>query len=96
MVTIAADQLGGWRFGLHPAAAGALIRAIDRPELEVGDALRLEMETPGSPAVVHVQYYIATSSAGWAMWISCPPDELAGHDATIAAIKPAEDATPDV
>ncbi len=90
MATNLMGGLGGWQFGIHPEAAGAVIRSMDRIELEVGDALRVEMGTPGSADVIHVQVYIATSSGGWAMWISCPPDDLAGHEARLAAIKPPE------
>ena len=84
-------RVGGWQFGLHPAAVGAIVRSIERRDLEIGDALRLELETPGSAGVVHVQCFIATRSGGWAMWISSAPDDLAAHDAALAAIRQPED-----
>jgi hypothetical protein len=70
-----------WQFGLHPAAAGLVVRSIVRVEFPVGDALRVEMADPGtadSPAadVVHLQYHVVTASGGWALWISATPDEL--------------------
>ena len=41
-----------------------------------------------------VQYFIATRSGGWAMWITCPATELEDHDAIVAAIIPTEGDAP--
>jgi hypothetical protein len=65
-----------WQFGLHPAAAGSVIRTITRAELPVGDAMRIEMADSSGADLVHVQYHIATGSGGWALWISSPAHEL--------------------
>jgi hypothetical protein len=73
----------GWRFGLHPAATGAVIRSLTRVTLPVGEALRIEMaETPTAESI-HVQYYVATESGGWALWISAAPQQLDEADATL-------------
>ncbi len=61
------------------------IRSLGRVDLMIGEALRLEMTNPeaGGEDVVNVQYYISTESGGWALWVSCPRDDLAGLEATV-------------
>jgi hypothetical protein len=41
---------------------------------------------PGGEDESHVQYYIETAAGAWAIWISCPLDELPRHEATLQAI----------
>jgi hypothetical protein len=65
-----------WRFGVHPAAVGSVIRTMSRVDLPVGYGLRVEMADPASADVVHVQYHIATASGGWALWITSAVDKL--------------------
>jgi hypothetical protein len=72
-----------WRFGVHPAASGSVIRSITRVSLPVGDALRIEMAETPTAEPIHVQYHIATESGGWALWTSCTGEELATVDAAL-------------
>ena len=85
-----------WQFGIHPAAAGSVVRSISRVEFPLGDALRVEMADPqpadpATPGVVHVQYHVITESGGWALWISARADELDEAEARLPEIvTPAE------
>ena len=84
-----------WRFGIHPAATGMVVRSIDRVEFPVGDALRIELADPAAdPAttdVVHVQYHVITQSGGWALWISATADVLRAAEAQLPElVTPAE------
>jgi hypothetical protein len=80
----------GWRYGVHPGAAGTRVRSLGRVELPIGEALRLETENvePGGEDVVHVQYYIDTDAGGWALWLSCARGDLAGYEAAVEALTP--------
>jgi hypothetical protein len=82
------SDLGGWSYGLHPEAPGAIVRTMTRVELPLGHALRLEMADPGSPDVVHVQYYIVTDAGAWALWISCALSQLRDQEALLPEIEP--------
>ena len=73
----------GWRFGLHPAAPGSIVRSMTRVTLPVGDALRIEMAETSTSEPIHVQYHVATGSGGWALWISSTADELPAADAAL-------------
>jgi hypothetical protein len=75
---------GRWRYGLHPQAAGLRIRSLERVDLQLGEALRLEMT--GDDDDVHVQYYIATELGGWALWLTCAPAEVAADEASLQAL----------
>ena len=77
----------GWRFGLHPAASGSVVRSITRVSLPVGDALRIEMAETPTAEPIHVQYHIATGSGGWALWTSCTGEELAAVDAALPELE---------
>ena len=79
-----------WRYGMHPSAAGMLVRSLGRVDLPLGEALRLEMVNadPGGDDVVHVQYYICTEAGGWALWLSCPRADLADREAALHEIAP--------
>ena len=79
-----------WRYGIHPAAAGATIHSLGRVDLPLGEALRLEMVSPGpeDEDAVHVQYYITTEFGGWAVWITCARRDLADCEATIPTMTP--------
>jgi hypothetical protein len=85
---IDANDLGDWRYGLHPDGPGAVIGEMTRVSLPLGDALRLEMTNFGSAGVVHVQYYIASESGALAVWTSCPPSQLRERLARLEAIEP--------
>jgi hypothetical protein len=79
-----------WRTGFHPRAGEMRVRSLGRVHLQLGEALRLEMAEPG-PAegdVVHLQYYIATELGPWALWLSCPPAELADSEAALRDLEP--------
>ena len=82
-----------WRYGVHPAAAGMEIRSIGRVELGLGEALRIEMTDPTADGAdtAHVQYYIVTDAGPWALWLSCPRDELGAREATLHDLRPAFD-----
>ena len=88
--------LNKWRYGIHPQAAGTRLEALGRVELPLGEALRLEMvdHGPGADDLVHVQYYIATESGGWALWISCPRADLAAREASLEELTPPEPDSP--
>ena len=73
----------GWRFGLHPAASGSVVRGMTRVNLPVGEALRIEMSEAETSELLHIQYYIATESGGWALWISGTADEVAAVEAAL-------------
>jgi hypothetical protein len=78
----------GWRYGIHEHAEGATIRTIGRVDLELGDALRIELagSAQADPDLVHLQYFIATDAGGWALWISCPASEVAENETMLAAL----------
>ena len=75
---------GRWRYGLHPQAAGMRIRTLERVDLQVGEALRVEMA--GDDDDVHLQYYIATELGAWALWLSCAPTEVATDEASLQGL----------
>jgi hypothetical protein len=79
---------GLWNYGAHPGAKGLEVRSLGRVELQLGDALRLEMGSTGPVAVdvVCVQYFIAMAEGGWALWLSCRPSELADNEAALRAM----------
>ncbi len=79
-----------WRDGMHPNVAGMTIRSLERVELSLGDAIRVEMAStdPGGEEVAHVQYYVCTEAGGWALWVSCPRGELRDLEASLHAIPP--------
>lgn len=85
-----------WRYGMHPEAVGLQIASLGRVVLPIGEALRLEMEgsDPGSEDIVRVQYYVATESGGWALWLSCPKEELAAREAALEAMAPVPTSEP--
>jgi hypothetical protein len=85
-----------WQFGLHPAAAGSVIRSISRVEFPVGDALRIEMAAPEAAPTddVHLQYHVITGSGGWALWISAPAERLADAEALLPDLVTPEEPDP--
>lgn len=81
------DPIPGWHYGLDPEAAGLTVRSMERVHHRLGDALRLELaDKLGDDVEVHLQWFIATPVGPWALWIACPPDEAAAHEAVLAAI----------
>jgi hypothetical protein len=56
---------------------------MTRVNLPVGEALRIEMSEAEMSELLHIQYYIATESGGWALWISCTADEVAAVEAAL-------------
>jgi hypothetical protein len=85
--------LGGWSYGLHPNAAGATIQTMTRVQLPLGNALRLEMTDRSAADVVHVQYFIASESGAWALWVSCAPSQLGEREELLAMIEAPEELT---
>jgi len=80
-----------WQFGVHPAAAGSIVRAITQVDLPVGYALRIEMGESASAELIHLQYHIATDNGGWAMWTSAYQDQIDGIEDDLAQyVTPAE------
>jgi hypothetical protein len=77
-----------WRYGIHPHATEMRIRSLGRVYLQLGEALRLEMTNaePDSGDVVELQYYIATELGPWALWLSCPREDLADAEASLREI----------
>jgi hypothetical protein len=66
------------------------IRSLGRVDLPLGEALRLEMAiaTPDGDDIVHLQYYIATELGPWALWLSCPREDLAEREASLQELTP--------
>jgi hypothetical protein len=80
-----------WRYGMHPLATDLRVRSLGRVHIQLGEALRLEMASGGpgeDDGTVHLQYYIATELGPWALWLSCPPEEVADADATLRDLAP--------
>ena len=89
MTESSTSSMSRWRYGVHPRAAGMTVRSLGRIDLPIGEALRLEMVDPADEAdLVHVQYHIVTEFGGWALWVSCPPDEIADLDSVVHTTTP--------
>jgi len=75
---------------MHPQAVGSQIVALGRVELRIGEALRLEMVKTDTESddMVHLQYYVSTESGGWALWLSCPRNDVAALEAPLQALTP--------
>jgi hypothetical protein len=58
------------------------VRSLNRIELPLGEALRLELEgaTGSDPDERHLQYYLMTEAGPWALWISCSSEELPARE----------------
>ncbi len=83
--------MGGWSYGLHPNAQGATIETMTRVRLPLGHALRLQMADPTAADVVHMQYFVASESGAWALWLSCARSQVADREAWLAMIEPPEE-----
>ena len=84
-----ASPVGRWRYGMHPEATDMRIRSLGRVRLELGEGLRLEMDTGREgDDLVHLQYYIVTDVGPWALWISSAPEEVADNEATLRELTP--------
>jgi hypothetical protein len=90
MHELSGTSLVGWHVGVHPRVAGLRVRSLDRVDIALGEALRLEMADGEAAAAdpIHLQYYVVTDVGPWALWISCNRDDAAGHEAALAAIRP--------
>jgi hypothetical protein len=75
---------------MHPHATEMRIRSLGRVQLQLGEALRLEMTNagPGGEDIVHLQYYIATELGPWALWLSCPRSDVADAEASLRELTP--------
>ena len=75
---------------MHPHATELQIRSLGRVYLQLGEALRLEMGNAGpeDDGVVHLQYYIATELGPWALWLSCPSEEVADCEMSLRDLSP--------
>jgi hypothetical protein len=84
-----APPLQRWRNGMHPDATGLRIRSLGRVRLELGEALRLEMDAgqDGEDAV-HLQYYIATDVGPWALWLTCTRADVADCETYLRELTP--------
>jgi len=83
---------GRWHYGLHPDAAGLRVRSLARIVLQLGEALRVEMEDDrGSDDSIALQYYIATDAGTWALWLTTTPADLATDEASIKDLAPLTD-----
>lgn len=80
-----ASALRRWRYGMHPHATEMQIRSLGRVYLQLGEALRLEMMKAGpeGEGIVHLQYYVATELGPWALWLSCPREDVADCEASL-------------
>ena len=78
MSTNTSPQLQGWRYGVHPQAAGLRVRSLNRVELPLGEAMRLELgsDAPDDSDERHLQYYVMTEAGPWALWLSCASADL--------------------
>ena len=83
------SRLPGWRYGIHPRAVGMRVRAVGRVEIELGEALRLELvaDEPDEADSVHLQYYVSTQAGPWALWLTCPRDELEWREAALRELE---------
>lgn len=90
MAEAIAPALARWRTGIHPRATGMRILSMGRVNLELGEALRLELShgEPGGGDTVHLQYYIATDLGAWALWLSCAGDDAMESEASLRALMP--------
>jgi hypothetical protein len=66
------------------------IHSLGRVYIQLGEALRLEMFSagPGEENTVHLQYYIATELGPWALWLSCPREDVADAEASLRELAP--------
>jgi len=85
-----ASPLSRWRYGMHPHATEMRISSLGRVYLQLGEALRLEMmnPSPGEEDIVHLQYYVATELGPWALWLSCPREDVADNEASLRDLTP--------
>jgi len=89
-----ADPIGSslkrWRYGIHPNSTDTRITSLGRVHLQLGEALRLEMvsASPDAEDTVHLQYYIATELGPWALWLSCPRNEVADSETFLRDLTP--------
>lgn len=84
-----AAPIANWRYGIHPRAKGMRVRSLGRVDLALGEALRLEMvDQDETDPSVHLQYYIVTEVGAWALWLSCPRDDVAAREAALETITP--------
>ena len=42
----------------------------------------------GGEDIVHLQYYIATELGPWALWLSCPREDVADAEASLRELTP--------
>jgi hypothetical protein len=84
------SPLSRWRTGMHPRASGMRIGSIGRVDLQLGEALRMEMmdSNAGDGDLVHLQYYIATALGPWALWLTCPRVEVDECEASLRELAP--------
>lgn len=82
--------LSRWRYGMHPHATEMRILSLGRVYLQLGEALRLEMSpvSPDGDDDVHLQYYVATELGPWAIWISCPREDVEACEASLRDVTP--------
>jgi hypothetical protein len=90
MADLTGTSLHGWHLGFHPGASGLHVRSLERVEVPLGEALRLEMtpREPGADDVVHLQYYVVTAAGPWALWSSSPRSDLAAREAALMELVP--------
>ena len=82
--------IGTWRYGLHPQATGMRIASLGRVNLQLGEALRIEMTSAGDDTddIVHLQYYVATELGPWALWLTCPREDVDDRERLLQALEP--------
>lgn len=90
MTELHASPVSRWRYGMHPHATEMRIRSLERVYLQLGEALRLEMMNAGPDGddMVHLQYYIATELGPWALWLSCPREDVAAAETSLRELTP--------
>ena len=88
MTQLTRPALPGWQSGIHPHAVGMEIRALERIELPLGEALRLELASAVADEsdTVNVQYFISTDAGQWALWLSRPRAELAESEEALRSL----------
>jgi hypothetical protein len=75
---------------MHPRATEMRVSSLGRVHLQLGEALRLEMAdaAPDGDHLAHLQYYIATELGPWALWLSCPREDVADAEASLRDLAP--------
>jgi hypothetical protein len=75
---------------MHPHATEMQIRSLGRVDLQLGEALRIEMTNAAraDEDIVHLQYYIATELGPWALWLSSSRSDAEEAEGALRELAP--------